>query len=307
VAAGDRWIDLLDPTAEQLAAKLPADVHDRALEQLLAPAEHRDDPRPKLESHGDYVFGVFLIPVIVAEEDVVFYQEVDAVMTRDVLITVRKSPGDGRPAWEPASAQASCRATDNTAMLMYHLVDDIAESFLDLVDALNEEIDELEDHVEDWDAERIRTRLSSLRHDVLHIRRTLAPTRDAMREVVDNRIEFEGDEVFTHDVELSFGTAYDKLLRAADNLEFARDLIAGVRDYQQAKIANDQNDVMKRLAVIATIFLPLTFLTGYFGQNFSYLVLHIEPGIGPFLILGVTVQLAAAVGLFLLIKMKRWL
>jgi magnesium transporter len=190
---------------------------------------------------------------------------------------------------------------------MYHLVDDIAESFLDLVDALNEEIDELEDHVEDWDADRIRTRLSSLRHDVLHIRRTLAPTRDAMREVVDNRIEFEGDEVFTHDVELNFGNAYDKLLRASDNLEFARDLVGGVRDYHVAKVANDQNEVMKRLAVIATVFLPLAFLTGFWGQNFSYLVLHIETGRTVFWILGVGVELLAAVCLFALIKWRRWL
>jgi magnesium transporter len=165
-------------------------------------------------------------------------------------------------------------------MMMYHLVDDIAESFLDLVDALNEEIDELEDHVEDWGADRIRTRLSALRHDVLHIRRTLAPTRDAMREVVDNRIEFEGDEVFTHDVELNFANSYDKLLRA---------------------------EVMKRLAVIATIFLPLAFLTGFWGQNFSYLVLHIETGKTAFWLLGIGVELAAAAALFGLIKWRRWL
>jgi magnesium transporter len=307
MAAGDRWIDLLDPTAEELAAKLPREVHDRALEQLLAPAEHRDDPRPKLESHGDYVFGVFLIPVVVGEEDLVFYQEVDVVMTRDVLVTVRKSPGDGRSPWQPQPAQDACREHDNTAMQMYHLADDIAENFLDLVDGLNEEIDELEDHVEEWDADRIRARLSALRHDLLHIRRTLAPTRDALREVVDNRIEFEGDEVFTHEVELNFGNAYDKLLRAADNLELARDLVAGVRDYHVAKVANDQNEVMKRLAVIATVFLPLAFLTGFWGQNFSYLVLHIATGKAAFWGLGVGLELAAAIGLFALIKWRRWL
>ena len=306
MAAGDRWIDLLDPTAEELAAKLPREVHDRAIEQLLAPAQHEDDPRPKLESHGDYVFGVFLVPVAVAEEDAVFYQEIDVVLTRDVLVTVRKTPADGRPPWNPGPAQAACRDTDNVAMFFYHLADDIAEGFLDLVDDLNAEIDELEDHVEEWNAERIRTRLSSLRHDMLHIRRTLGPTRDAIREIVDNRIEFEGDEVFTHDVELNFGNAYDKLLRAADNLELARDLVAGVRDYHQAKIANDQNDVMKRLAVLATVFLPLTFLTGFFGQNFSYLVFHIEPGPGPFLVLGVGLELCAAIALFVLIRWRRW-
>lgn len=111
-------------------------------------------------------------------------------------------------------------------------------------------------------------RLSALRHDMLHIRRTLAPTRDAVREVIDNRVEFAGDEVFTHEVELNFGNAYDKLLRAADNLELARDLLAGVRDYHQAQIANEQNDVMKRLTAIASILLLPRLIVGLYGQNF---------------------------------------
>src|SRR5262249_13723271 len=133
---------------------------------------------------------------------------------------------------------------------------------------VNEEIDELEDHVEDWQSEQIRVRLSSLRHDMLHIRRVLAPTRDAVHEVIDNRVEFGGKEDFTRDVELNFGNAYDKLLRAADNLELARDLLAGVRDYNQAKIANEQNDVMKRLTAIASILLLPTLIAGIYGQNF---------------------------------------
>jgi magnesium transporter len=307
MAAGDRWIDLLDPSREELEARLPAEIHDRALDQLLAPAEHADDPRPKLESHGDYIFGILLIPVVVKEEDLVYYQEVDLVMTRDVLVTIRKSPDGGRPPWEAHEAQAACRDTENVALITYHLVDDVAERFLDLIDDLNDEIEELEDHVEDWPAERIRGRLSQLRHDMLHIRRTLSPTRDAIREIVDNRVEFSGDEVFTHDVELNFGNAYDKLLRAADNLELSRDLVAGVRDYHQSKIANEQNEVMKRLAVLATVFLPLAFLTGFFGQNFSFLVNDIEVPQWTFWVLGVGLEIAAAIGLFVLIKMRRWL
>ena len=307
MGAGDRWIDLLDPSRDELQARLPAEVHDRALEQLLAPAQHADEPRPKLESQGDYVFGVLLIPVVVKDEDAVYYQEVDLVMTRDVLVTVRKMPEEGRPPWDPATAQAACRETENVAMIAYHLVDDVAERFLDLIDDLNDEIEELEDHVEDWRAEQVRERLSGLRHDLLHIRRTLSPTRDAIREIVDNRVEFAGDEVFTHDVELNFGNAYDKLLRAADNLELSRDLVAGVRDYNQAKIANEQNEVMKRLAVLATVFLPLTFLTGFFGQNFAFLVTDIEVPQWTFWVLGVGFEIAAAIGLFVLIKVRRWL
>jgi magnesium transporter len=269
MGAGDRWIDLLDPSRKELEARLPAEVHDRALDQLLAPAQHADEPRPKLESQGDYVFGVLLIPVVVKEEDLVYYQEVDLVMTRDVVVTVRKTPEEGRPPWDPVSAQAACRDTENVAMIAYHLVDDVAERFLDLIDDLNDEIEELEDHVEDWRAGQVRERLSGLRHDLLHIRRTLSPTRDAIREIVDNRVEFAGDEVFTHDVELNFGNAYDKLLRAADNLELSRDLVAGVRDYHQSKIANEQNEVMKRLTVVASILLLPTLIVGLYGQNFD--------------------------------------
>jgi magnesium transporter len=271
MAAGDRWIDLLDPSRAELEAKLPAEVHDRALDQLLAPAEHEDEPRPKLESQGDYVFGVFLVPVALTDEDTVYYQEVDLVMTRDVIVTVRKSPQNGKPAWDPSAARLACRPDDSIAMVAYHLADDVAERFLDLIDALAEEIDELEDHVEDWPSEKIRVRLSGLRHDMLHIRRTLAPTRDAIREVVDNRIEFAGDEVFTHDAELNFANSYDKLLRAADNLEFARDLVAGVRDYHQAMISTEQNEVMKRLTAIASILLVPTLIVGLYGQNFDHM------------------------------------
>jgi magnesium transporter len=303
----ERWIDLLDPSHDELSAHLPPDVHERALEQLLAPAEHDDEPRPKLESHGDYVFGVLLVAVAVREEDVVYYQEIDLVMTRDVLVTVRKTPVSGRAPFDPTAAMEACRHHESLGMIVYHLVDDIAERYLDLIDDLNDEIDELEENVEVWSSERVRERLSALRHDVLHIRRTLSPTRDAIREVVDNRIEFEGEEVFTHDVEVSFGAAYDKLLRATDGLDLSRDLVAGVRDYHQAKIANDQNEVMKRLAVIATLFLPLAVLTGFFGQNFSYLVNAIEPREWVFWVVGVAFEVGAAIGLFALIKWRNWL
>jgi magnesium transporter len=271
MAAGDRWIDLLDPSREELGTRLPGHVHHVALDQLLAPAQQVNDSRPKLESHGDYVFGVFLVPVALKDEEVVFYQEVDVVMTRHVLVTVRKTPENGRPPWDPGPAQAACGIEENVAMILYHLADDVAERFLDLVDDVNDEIEELEDHVDDWRPQRVRERISALRHDLLHIRRTLSPTRDAIHQIVDNRIEFAGDEVFTHDVELNFGTVYDKLLRAADNLDLARDLIGGVRDYSQGKIAVEQNEVMKRLTVVASLVLIPTFIVGVYGQNFDHM------------------------------------
>ncbi len=156
-------------------------------------------------------------------------------------------------------------------MMFYRLIDDIAEHYLDLVDALDGEIDELEDTVETAPAATTRNRLGELRHDLLHIRRTLSPTRDAIRRIVDNVIEIDqGEEVFPHDVEIAFNSAYDKLQRAFDGLELSRDLIANVRDYLQSKIAVDQNEVTKTLTAIASLLLVPTFIVGVYGQNFRH-------------------------------------
>ena len=264
------WIDLIDPSRDELRSKLPRAVQESALQLLVAPARHTDEPRPTLQAHGDYIFGVFLVAIAVPEENRVFYQEIDVVVTHDVLVTVSKTPPNEHP-YDPQPVRESCHPDDEAGMMLYRLVDDIAEHYLDLVDTLDEEIDELEDTVETAPAEATRTRLSDLRHDLLHIRRTLSPTRDAVRRVVDNVIEVdEGDEVFPHEVEIAFNSAYDKLLRAFDGLELSRDLIASVRDYLQAKVANDQNEVMKTLTVIASLLLLPTFIVGLYGQNFQH-------------------------------------
>ena len=263
------WIDLLDPTADEVREKAPKVLEELAVERLLAPPEHEDEPRPTLQGHGDYVFGVLLVAVAVPDEDDVFYQEIDLVITHDTLLTVRKTPEGNRAACDVEIVKRTVKPTDSAGMMTYRLVDEIAERYLDLVDALDEEIDELEDKVEDQPAQVTRNRISALRHDLLHIRRTLSPMRDAVRRVIDDVVEVdEGPEVFPHEVEVAFNAAYDKLMRAFDGLELSRDLLASVRDYSQSKIANDQNDVMKRLTVVASLLLPPTFIVGLYGQNF---------------------------------------
>jgi magnesium transporter len=267
------WIDLLDPTQQALHDALPREIHERALEQLLRPTRHDDEPRPRLEGHDHYVFGVFLVPIAIREEDRVFYQEVDLIATRERLLTVRKTPERGFPFDINSAQEAVAKEPDATVGLMvYRLADSIAEYFLDLIDALDDEIDELEDGIEKWTAEQIRTRISALRHDLLHVRRTVAPTRDAIRRIVDRRIDVgEGPELLPRDIELDFADVYDKLLRAVDGLDLSRDLLASARDYHQAKIANDQNEVTKRLTVIASVLLVPTFIVGLYGQNFHHI------------------------------------
>jgi magnesium transporter len=267
------WIELLDPDEAELREAVPAGIHDLALEQLVRPARHDDEPRPRIEGQLDYVFGVFLVPVAIRDEDRVFYQEIDVIATRERVVTVFKTPERGYPFdCGPVRETVAKGGDDRAGVIVYRLVDQIAEYFLDLVDALDDEIDELEDGIETWPASQVRQRISDLRHDLLHVRRTLAPTRDAVRRIVDHRIEVgDGPEVMPRDIELDFADAYDKLLRALDGLDLSRDLLGSARDYQQAKIANDQNEVTKRLTVIASLLLVPTFIVGLYGQNFRHI------------------------------------
>jgi magnesium transporter len=261
------WMDLLDPDEVALRRALPDEIHPSATERMMAPPRHGDEPRPRLETHGDHLFGVLVVPVFDPGAEWVEHQEVDVVVSRERMVTVRKTPERGTPISLDEVRRGAVRSNAPPGMCLYRLFDDIAERFLSLVDAFDDGVDELEDVVEDWPPARLRERISELRHDMLHVRRVLAPTRDAARQVLDDRVELEGEELFPREIEIHFADAYDKLLRAADGLDLARDLLAGVRDYHQAKVANDQNEVMKRLTVVASVLLLPTFIVGLYGQN----------------------------------------
>lgn len=267
-----RWIDLLDPSREELLAEAPVQLHPRAVARLLAPGRLDQDPRPTLEPHGDYVFGVLLVPVGVPEEDRVFYQEIDLVLTPEVTLTVRKTPPNERP-FDLGPLEDACDAhgSPSSGVIAYYLVDEVAERYLEIIDLLDTEIDELESGIESWPNEQVRKRLSELRRDVLQIRRTLTPTRDAVRRIVDGRVDVGEDAMFDRSLELDFAEAADRLVRAMESLDVCRDLIASARDYHQSKISQEQNEVVKRLAVIASLLLFPTFLVGVYGQNFDHI------------------------------------
>ena len=307
VGGSVEWIDLVDPDEQTLYTAMRASTHPLAIEQLLAPKTHQDDPRPMLEEHDGYVFGVFLAPRLDLETGEVGYQEINLVLAPDGVLSVRKTcPRHGLfDTSEVRRLHEEGRVSD-PGILAYRLIDEIAESFLTLTDRLNVRIDELEDHIEDWSALRVRSQLSALRHEMLHIRRVLAPTRDAVRRVIDNRVDIRLSvgELFHRDVEIQFGNAFDKLLRASEAIDLCRDLVAGVRDYHQSKVSNDQNEVMKRLTVIASLLLLPAFIVGLYGMNIKgipeYRLAH-----GYALVWGLII--ATTIAQVVYFRLKRWI
>lgn len=303
MAETPRWVDLLDPDRAELDEALSVKLDDRDAERILDPHERDDEPRPTLESRGAYVFGIFVVAVDQLNQDRIYYQEVDLVVTPDTVLTVRKTPPDGEP-FDPQEIREACEKPLPAGMIAYHLVNTVAERYLDLIDDLNDDIDELEERVDEWPAAKVRERLSHLRHDMLRIRRTLAPTRDAVRRVIDDRIELEGYELFPPEIDTRFGDAFDKLLRATEGLELSRDLLGGVRDYSQSKVSINQNEVTKQLTAIASMVLFPTFIVGVYGQNFDHMPeLHWRLGY----LFSWAVIVLSTLAQFIYFRRKRWI
>lgn len=263
---GARVTELVDPTAEELLAVAPR-LDPEAIELLVAPTGDGRDVRPVLESQGSVLFGLLLIPVHVNAENRFDYLELGIVGTVDHLVVVRKTGASGRTV---GAEQVELPAAEMGAGWLVHgLVDDVAESYLDLVDSLYLEIDELEDHIDQLPGATVRHRLVDLRHEMLHARKNVTATRAAVRRVIDGRLDVGDGELFPREVESAFGDTYDTLVRTTEELDVARDLLASVRDYLQSKIAESQNEVVKKLTVVASLVLVPTLITGFYGQNFE--------------------------------------
>ena len=262
------WLDLVDPTRDELLATLPVPVDPSALEALLAPDEGARDPRPLLEGHGGYVFGVLVAMLPPATGHELNHQEICIVATPDRLVTVRKTSRSGA-AFDIGALHAAAEAGAPVGLLVHRLVDDVSDTYLDLLDAIYAEIDGLEDQIDALRPAQVRMRLSELRHELLHRRRTVSAMRAAVRRVLDGRIEIGDRALFPPEIERLFGDTYDILVRVTEELDIARDLLAGVRDHLQGKISENQNEVGKKLTVIASLVLVPSFIVGFYGQNFA--------------------------------------
>jgi magnesium transporter len=291
---------MVDPTQEEVLAALPVHVDPAVVEAVGAPSTERD-PRPLLESHGSYVFGVLVAMLPLADGHEVSHQEICIVATPQRLVTVRKTPPRG-PAYDASVLEAA--ADDAPVGVLFHrLVDDVADTYLDLLDAIFAEIDALEDRIDELRPSVVRLRLSDLRHELLHRRRTVSATRGALRRVLDGRVDVGDHALFPADVERLFGDTYDTLVRVTEELDVARDLLSGVRDHLQSKVAENQNEVGKKLTVIASLVLVPSLVVGFYGQNFgsafdeAYWSLAVSSGL---IVASTIVQLA-------LFRWRRWI
>lgn len=294
------WFDVRDPQAEDLAPlERQFGLHPLAVEDALHAHQ-----RPKIDSYGageDAYWFLVVHPATLAGDDLVIH-EVAVFAGRRFLITVRAEPAFPIDEIERRWLAHTAAGGGDSGLLLYTVLDTVVDGYFPVAEWFEDRLDAIEDELFE---ERSRHRRLSLtifrvRKDSQRFRRAAWPLRDILAPVV------RGDlPIFSEAQKAYFRDVYDHAVRVVDEVDATRDLANSALDVQFAVTANRQNEVMKQLTVMATIFLPLTFITGFFGQNFAVLTGHITSP-GAFWAFGVASELVVLGLMLLFFKVRGW-
>jgi magnesium transporter len=174
---------------------------------------------------------------------------------------------------------------DSEEEVIYRVLDALTDSFLPVVHAAHEELEQLEDEIVSSPSEEQLAEVLRLRRHLGPMRRVAEEQRDMFVDVRDVLDRLPGLET-SDEAAAAFSDVADHLVKIADMLEALRDRLAGALQLYSSMSDNRLNRVTERLTLVATVFLPLTFTVGFFGQNFGWLVRHID-GLSAFLVWGI--------------------
>jgi magnesium transporter len=254
--------------------------------------------RPKLDAFDGYV----LLVAYGANEDKDGLVEVHCFFGERFLVTVHR---DSCPPFDELRDRAAREMAPPAmgAMMLYMVVDALADSFFPRLARLDDRIDELENGVLQKPDDAQLQQIFILKRRLVTWRKVISPERDTFARLVTGVVAIPG---MTTEMERYYRDVYDHLIRISDLVDSYRDLLTGAMDVYLSTVSNRLNEVMKRLTIVATIFMPLTWITGFFGMNFGRLVLNIT-GWSAFLVFGLATQVAAVAVMFWMFKRRGWM
>ncbi|MCW2971641.1 MAG: magnesium and cobalt transport protein CorA [Solirubrobacterales bacterium] len=291
------WLDLTTPSSKEVdALRELFGFHPLALED----AAHFGQ-RPKLDRYGDYIFLVFYGARDVPSSEADLLREVQMFVSGKYLVTLHQ---DQLPVLDEQRERLKGVLLHSEQFLLYRVFDALTDSFFPLLSRIDDEIDVLETAVLAGPTDEQLQKLFAMKRELVAMRKVVTPQRDLFARSIDELADLPGLVLDERDY---FRDVYDHLIRISDLIDSYRDLLSNTTDLYLSTVSNRQNEVMKQLAIVGTIFLPLSFITGFFGMNFGWLV---TKGITPtwtFFVLGIGSMLATCVLLLRFFKRKGWM
>lgn len=256
--------------------------------------------RAKIEEYPEHMFFVLRMMNFVEETGDLNVEQVSIVLSKNSVLSFQE---DDFPIYEPILHRLRNNAPrlrkEGPDYLAYALIDTIVDHYFKVMEKFGDEIEILEEKIlEDVD-NSAPEQIHALRRKLIYFRKALWPLRDSL-----NTLLREESHLINEENKIYFRDVHDHLVQIIDGLENYRDMVLGMLDMYMSQVSNRMNEVMKVLTIIATIFIPLTFIAGIYGMNFEYMPELSLPWAYP-AVWGI--MIAATIGMVFYFKKKRWL
>jgi magnesium transporter len=261
---GQHWINLTGIHDVALVERLgsAAGLDALALEDILN-TEHR----PKVEMFDELLLVILKMLTFDRESDALVSEQVSIAFRRDLVVSFQERPGDQfdgiRERLQTTRGRMRHRGAD---YLAYALIDAVVDGYFVILEQLTERAEELEDELSGRPKRDTLQRIHQFRRDLVILRKAVWP----LREVVA-ALERDGGEMIDERTTPFLRDLYDHIVQVIETVETLRDTVAGLLDLYLSSVSQRTNEIMKVLTVMASIFIPLTFLAGVYGMNFRYM------------------------------------
>ncbi|MBJ7882867.1 magnesium/cobalt transporter CorA [Gelidibacter salicanalis] len=271
-------------------------LHPLTLEDIL-----NTNHRPKMDEFDHYLFLVMKM-LYFKNEDELVYEQVSMVVGEDYVLTFQEADGDVfDDLRERISAGKGRGRSMGSDYLMYAIMDAVVDNYLTVIEAFGDKIEDIENRIFDSETENDQTAntIQTLKREVLKIRRSVFP----LREVI-NRLEKIEHPIIDDKTRNFLRDLYDHIVHVNESIEVYREMVWSLLDMYMTIISNKMNEVMKVLTIIATIFIPLTFIAGIYGMNFDHMP-ELHHKYGYFILWGLMLFIFFMMLLFF--RRKKWL
>jgi magnesium transporter len=290
------WINVVgindEPFIESLGTKF-------GLNPLVLEDAVNTEQRPKIDEYEDYIFGVFRMLYLNGDQEIVGEHVAMVLMENTVLVfqEVEDDVFNGvRNRIEVKAGRIRSRGAD---YLFFALLDAIIDNYFMVLEHINEKIETLEDEVYNDPKPVVAQNIQELKKEILKIRRWIFPVKELIGRLIDSE-----NKLITKDTKLFLRDALDHMLEINESLQIYREMSMSLMEMYMSNMSNKMNEVMKVLTIMASIFIPLTFIAGIYGMNFDHMPeLHAENGY--YYVWGVMIFLF--IGMMVYFKKKDWL
>ncbi len=289
-------IDSVPPINSLQELQLGFNLHPVVIDDIL-----NTNQRPKIEILDDYIFISFKMLTFDKKNKRIQSEQISLILAKQFLLTFQEGlAGDTFDTVRNLIRKGKTRLrTSGTDYLAYELIDSAVSNYFKILEDFGERIEKLESELIKRPDNRTLANIYLLKRELLILRKAIWPMREIMSvmERGDSLLIGKSTKIFLRDV-------YERIIQIIDTVETYRDMLSGMLDIYLSSINNRMGEVIKVLTVITTVFMPLTFLSGFYGMNFIYLP-GLKSPIGPIAIS--SLMAIILITMLFLFKRKKWI